>query len=167
MNIRFTILSILGLLISSLGLSQCQSTKIKLQKTAPFSITKSFYQDWMGGRPGNSGTTVQLYVDLNDEVQPDSLFFQNRATFIDSKPSDTGSLWVANFRKVVRRDINMTENPSGEYGNPVPEMTDFPFELAKDEAVLKYTKDKKIYYYKIIGITQKETLFYPTARPRN
>lgn len=167
MNIRLTALSILVLLIGSLGLSQCQSAKINLQKTAPFFITKSFYQNWTGGQPGNSGTTVQLYVDLNEEVQPDSLFFQNRATFIDSKPSEIGSLWVANFRKVVRRDINLTENPSGEYGNSVPEMTDFPFELAGDEAVLKYTKDKKIYYYKIIRIAQKETLFYPTARPRN
>lgn len=167
MKIRFTILSILGLLVSSIGLSQCQSAKTKLQKTAPFTITKAFYQDWMGGQPGNSGTTVQLHLSTDKSVQPDSLFFQNRVTAIDIKPSDEGNLWVANFRKVARKPINMTDNPRGEYGNPVPEMVNFPFELEKDEAVLKYTLDNKAYYYKISGITQKETIFFPAAKPRN
>jgi len=167
MKIRFTVLSAISLLLSSFALSQCQSAKIKLQKKAPFTITKSFYQDWMGGQPGNSGTTVQIYLSTDDIVQPDSLYFQNRIAMIDIKPTDKGSLWVANYRKVVRKDINMIDNPKGEYGNTVPEMTDFPFDLQKDEAVLKYTKNDKVYYYKISGLVQKEILFYPSAKPRN
>ena len=167
MNIRLIMLLVLGVFVSFFGLSQCQSTKIKLQKTVPFSITKSFYQDWMGGQPGNSGTIVQVFVNLTEDVQPDSLFFQNRVTQIDLKPSTEGKLWVANFKKVVRKDINLTDNPRGEYGNPVPEMIDFPFELEKDEAVLKYTLENKVYYYKITGIAQKETIFLQSIRSRN
>lgn len=167
MKTRFKIFSILSLLISSIGLSQCQSAKIKLQKKTPFTIQKAYYQDWMGGQPGNSGTTVQLMVNSTKEVQPDSLFFQNRVAHIEIKPSDKVKLWVANFRKVVRKDINMTDNPTGEYGNPVPEMTNFPFELEKDEAVLMYSKDAKVYYFKIAGLVQKETVFFPAAKPRN
>ncbi len=167
MIIRLITFGVIGSLISFFGLVQCQSAKIKLQKTVPFSVTDSYYQDWMGGQPGNSGTTVQLFVTTNDEIQPDSLYFQNRATYIDIKPTDKETLWVANFRKVVRRDINLTENPRGEYGNPVPEMMNFPFDLNKDEAILRYTKGDKVFYYKIMGIPQKETIFFPSAKPRN
>lgn len=166
MNLRFVVTNTVVIFISIFGLSQCETAKMKLQKTAPFTITQSFYQEWVGGQPGNSGTTLQLLVTVNDAIIPDSLYFQNRVTSVDTKPSKTGKLWVGNFQKVVRKDFNMTDTPQGEYGNKVPTMIDFPFDLKKDEAVLKYTKEGKSFYYKIVGIVQEESLYYPSARPR-
>jgi hypothetical protein len=167
MNIRFLVLIFLSIIIGLIGLTQCKGVKMKLQKKVPFIFSQVFSQDWVGGQPGNSGTTVQIFVSEVGTIQPDSLYFQNRVTQIDIKPTKKGSLWVANFRKVTRKDFNMTDNPKGEYGNPVPEMINFPFELEKNEAVLRYINEGKAYYYKIVGVKEKEPLFYPSAKPRN
>jgi len=160
MNIRLILIA----LISVLGLSQCK-TQYKLQKNPSFTVIKAFYQDWVGGQPGNSGTVVQIFTQDIINVKPDSLYFQNRVAVIDVKPAKTDGLWVANFRKEFRKEVVINDNPDKTVVTEVPETSNFPFELAKDEAVLRYMVDDKVYYYKITGIVKKETIFYPAARP--
>lgn len=163
--------SFLLFLIASMNafvLIQCSCVKPIFQKNPPFTITESHFQEWIGGQPGVSGTSVHILLSTIDEnVQPDSLFFNQSKAKIDIKTAEKGYLWVANFRKSAPRDINMHSEPKEEYGNTPPKMEVFPFELARDEAVISYyTKGKKA-YYKIIGLQKKETLFFPSANPRD
>jgi len=161
MPIRIIILSFLSITV----FSQCKAP-YKLRKQAPFTITEATYQDWVGGQIGNSGTIVSFFIsDTKEAIQPDSLYFHNRVTAIDIKPAQKGRLWVANFRTEIRKNPALNNHPVAISGEPVPEMKNFPFKLEKDEAVLGYTLNNKVYYYKISGIKQKEKLFYPAARP--
>lgn len=166
--IKKTFLLVLIVSTSVFILVQCSCVKPTFQENPPFTITESHFQEWIGGQPGVSGTSVHILLSAIDEnVQPDSLFFNQSKAKIDIKTAEKGHLWVANFRKSAPRDINMHGEPKEEYGNTPPKMEEFPFELAKDEAVIGYyTKEKKA-YFKIIGLQKKETLFFPSAKPRN
>ena len=44
-----------------------------------------------------------------------------------------------------------------EYGNKPPQMPeDSPFMIEKDEAILVFTQNDKLKYYKLTGIVEKE-----------
>jgi len=168
MNRQSFLLFFAILFLSIFSLTQCCSSKVTFQDTTPFTITKSFYQSWVGGLPDNSGVIVQLFVsDIAVDVRPDSLFFQKKKTKIDVKTNQQENLWIANFRNESGRDIQMHQDPRKEFENPIPKKEESPFELDEGEVVIRYTKAEKVYYYKISGITQKETVFFPVAKPKN
>lgn len=147
-------------------LAQCSCSKQVFKKTPPFDISDSHYQEWVGGIPGASGTSVHINLSAIDEgVQPDSLFFRQSKAKIDVKNAEKGHLWVANFRADSPRDINMHSDPQKEYGNAAPKMEVFPFELEKDEAVISYYSKGKLVYYKLSDLQKKETLFFPGTSP--
>jgi len=152
--------------MSVVVLTQCSCVKPSFQKNPPFSIAESHFQEWIGGQPGVSGISVHILLSTNDEnVQPDSLFFNQSKAKIDIKTAEKGHLWVANFRNNSPRDIIIHSEPKEEYGNTPPKIEVFPFELAKDEAVISYYTKGKLTYYKVSGLQKKETLFFPSAKP--
>lgn len=146
---------------------QCQLPKVSFQKNPDFQIKEVYAQDFTGGQPGNSGTNVIMQVIYQENIIPDSLYYQNRVSVIDVKSTASEVLWVGRFQKITRKVINLQENPNDEVSIPVPEMENFPFELKNEEAVLLYHDKEKSYYFKITGIKQKERVFFPTARPQN
>lgn len=165
---KISFLLVLIISTSVFILVQCSCVKSTFQENPPFTITESHFQKWIGGQPGVSGTSVHVLLSAIDEnVQPDSLFFNQSKAKLDIKTAEEGHLWVANFRKSSPRDIIMHSEPQEEYGNTAPKMETFPFELSGGEAVISYyTKEKKM-YYKITGLQEKETLFFPAAKPKN
>ena len=163
-----SILLILTIFMSVFIFTQCNCTKKTFQKTPPFTITEAHYQDWIGGQPGVSGTSV--YINLSaiaKNVIPDSLFFRQSKTKVDIKNAEEGYLWVANFNTNSDRDRNrnMHIEPSEEYGNKPPMIESIPFELAEGDAVMSYYTKGKLAYFKLSDLEKKETLFFPTARP--
>jgi len=154
--------------LSVFVLTQCSCSKTTFQNNPPFTITDSFYQDWVGGQPGVSGTSVHIYLaSVAENVIPDSLFFKQSKTKIDIKTAEKGHLWVANFNTNSDRDIHMHSEPKEEYGNKPHKLDSIPFELAEGEAVISYYTKGKLAYYKLSDLQKKETLFFPAARPRN
>jgi len=152
-------------LITLLG--QCKSNQIKFKEKPDFQIINSFYQDFIGGQPGNSGTLVFLTVTTSTELIPDSLYFQNRVAVIQSQTKENQKLWTARFQKTTRNEINLKENQNTNLSAEVPEMDAFPFKLQNDEAILLYHQNNTAYYYKLKGLKQKETIFFALNNPKN
>lgn len=168
MKTQFSVFFLSIFFISSFSFVQCCTPKKSFQTKTPFTITESFYQDWVGGVPGVSGTTIHLKIDdLESDVIPDSLFFREKGLKIELRSSVQGDLWLAHYSNQSKKDINMTDSPMGEYGNTAPEKTNFPYDLNKNEAVLSYYYKGAIQYYKLVNLEQKETLFLPATRPRD
>lgn len=165
MNKRFILLFLIAI-TSVFMFTQCSCSKTTFQKNPPFTISESYFQDWIGGVPGVSGTSVHISLSsLAENVIPDSLFFRQSKAKIDVKTAEKGHLWVANFRKSSPRDINMHSESKEEYGNTPPKMEVFPFKLADGEAVLSYYTNGKLAYFKLSDLQKRETLFFPAARP--
>jgi len=168
MNIRLLLLPIIFF-----SFIQCCPTKDGFQKKIPFTLTEFFYQDWMGGQAGVSGTTVQLIVkDIKSNVQPNYIYFKDRKEKIDIKTTERNDiLWIANFsnnlRSPVKKDINMQSNPKEEFGNTPPQITTKnSFDLKGNEAVISYFVGGVEKYHKLTNLIKKETLFYPAPQPK-
>ncbi len=162
-----TLLLFVFIISNSLIFIQCNSPKISFQTKTPFKITESYYQDWVGGIPGVSGTRIQLIIDnLKPDVIPDSLFFRGTRLKIEIRTNQKRTVWVAHYNDKPKKDFNMTDRPVGEYGNTLPKMTKFPFDLKKNNAVLSYYYKGILNYYKIENLRKKESLFYPAAKPK-
>jgi hypothetical protein len=162
MNFKFPLIFSVFILI----FCQCKSSKVTFQKNPDFEISEAYAQGFVGGMPGNSGTNVVIQVLPIENIIPDSLYYQNRVSNIDVKPGDNGVLWVARFQKITRKEINIANETTEDVSIDVPEMENFPFELEKNEAVLLYYQNNTAYYYKIEGIKIKDTIYYPSARPK-
>ncbi len=153
-------------MLSLVFLSQCTGSKSIFQQNPPFSVSDAHYQDWVGGQPGNIGTSVHINITAIDgNVRPDTLFFRDKKAAIYIKTGESSNLWVANFRSSTPRDINMYSDPKEEYGNKAPSNDKFPFELSENEAVISYYVNEKRLYYKITDLQKKQTLFLPSTKP--
>jgi hypothetical protein len=159
-------------IISLLVFSQCCTNKETTHKKTPFVIIESFQQDWIGGVPGVFGTTIQLIVDNSkSKVVPLSVYYQGRKENIDIKNSNEGSLWVANFsnqvEKDIKKDIIMSDNPLKEYGNTPPKIEDLPFDIGDKDIFVSYTYKDKTRFYKLLNVSKKQALFFPSTKPKN
>ncbi len=162
--VLYLVLAVIGIL----AFTQCTCSKPVFKQNPPFSVDNSHYQDWVGGVPGASGTSVHINLATIEEgVRPDSLFFRQQTTKIDIKNAEKGHLWVANFRTGAPRDIIMHGDPKEEYGNTAPNRNESPFELLENEAVISYVYKEKTLYFRLINLEKKETLQFPAAKPNN
>jgi len=148
-------------LLSFFSLIQCKTTSLKQTDQVPFSIKKSIYYNWIGGQPGISGTKVQFTLANVKQSQPDSLYFKGKVAKLFLKNIDDEQVWEANFTKQDTEDRQMTIDSQGEYGNHVPVTKPFPFVLAENEAMIKYTENNKSFYYKVVDIIKKNTVSFP------
>ncbi len=168
MNIRLIILPLI-----LFSFVQCCPTKNGFQKGAPFAIASSFYQEWVGGQADVSDLTLQIHLEnVKDGVQPEFIYFKNKKEKIAVKKVENGRvIWVTNFsdtnKNTLKKDVIMHADSKKEFGNTPPEiLTNFPFEIGENEAVISYQYKGKLAYYKLTELTQKETLFYPAAKPK-
>jgi len=152
-------ISLLILLISAMALTQCGEQKGVVQKNVPFTITEKTYQNWIGGKEGASGTFLRIKGDVKPYgIQFMSVFFHHKEQKVNATFEDGTFTIESNFFS-KKNDMNMTGDPSGEYGNKVPAAdkdADFPFDLKSNEAVLYYHVNGKEYYYKVTDIKKLE-----------
>lgn len=148
--------------------SQCSSSK-KMQEKAPVKITEVYSQDWVGGIQGaGGGTNVFIKIKGENTTLLDSLYFREK---IEKLELDTDNNYVAHFLSDVNRgpnDLIMNGDSKKEYGNSIPlKRKKFPFELKDDEAVVSYTDNGQIKYFKIQNIEDKPSLAFPSTPPTN
>ncbi len=156
-------ISLLIFLFSTIALTQCSQQKGVVQKNIPFTITEKTYQMWVGGKEGSSGTFLRIKGDIKPYgVQFMSVFFHQKEQKVNATFQDGTFTIESNFFNKEKDDMNMTGNPSGEYGNKVPAAkdTDFPFDLKNNEAVLYYHVNGKEYYYKVTDIKKLENKIF-------
>ena len=138
-----------GIFILTLFAS-CGSNK-DLQERAPAQFNEVYYTYTSNG--------IQLNIPVaaiqDQRMTMDAVYFHGMKS--DLKQSEEKpNLYVANFR-MGSEDMVMHEDPKEEYGNRPPQLPEeSPFSIEEDEAILVFTQNDKLKYYKLTGIVEKE-----------
>ncbi len=143
-----------------LNFTNCKTQSI--QQEAPFTLVEKSYFKWAGGKKGDQGTTIKIVGNFETtSLGFSSIYFQNyKFKVIPEIKANTFTL-IGN-RSSLKEDINMSGNALDEYGNKPPKLDEkIPFDLQKDEAVIEYSINGQIYFHKIKGVKQLETVYYP------
>lgn len=138
-----------GIFILTLFAS-CGSNK-DLQERAPAQFNEVYYTYTSNG--------IQLNIPVaaiqDQRITMDAVYFHGMKSDLkqsEEKPNH----YVANFR-MGSEDMVMHEDPKKEYGNRPPQLPEeSPFSIENDEAILVFTQNDKIKYYKLTGIVEKE-----------
>lgn len=122
----------------------------QFQKKAPFKIEQATYQNWVGGQPGIKGVIVQIKL-RSSQVALDSIYFRNMKVALESVKNTSDSIYIGHFQYPNTNIKHIYhEDSRKEYGNVVPDISrKIPFELQKDEAIVSYHFNEKVFYYKI------------------
>ncbi|MCF6348142.1 MAG: hypothetical protein L3J20_07575 [Flavobacteriaceae bacterium] len=145
--------------------TQCSSAQ-QFDKEAPFTISKAYYQDWVGGRQGSSGIliTFEIASEISKDIVLDSLFFNYKICKLEARSFNKKYSITGNFSKntYVERNIIMDVDPRKEMANKVPDVTiNFPFELSDNECIISYIIKEKRHYFKVTNLKKEKTIFYP------
>ncbi len=171
MNYLKNILFISTLSFLLVSFSQCSSSKKtskhttnKMEKNPSFTLKNAYYQHWTAGiEGGGSGITVVFTVEKNPEnVTFNQIYFKGMLQEI----TVNNNLYSANFKTSFnqRKDVIMSSEKNAEYGNSLPKKEiDFPFTIAKTDAVLVYTEATTKKYYTIKNIAKKAMQQFPSA----
>tara|TARA_R110001583_G_scaffold103863_3_gene251146 strand:+ start:33230 stop:33721 length:492 start_codon:yes stop_codon:yes gene_type:complete len=151
------LLSILVLGIILLSFSFCCATKSNMkdltQEKHPFKVTKSTYNNWVGGQPGVRGLKINITID-NPEIQLDTVFFRNKKMILKPSLISTSSTFIGVLTlSNTKTDYILHKNGGNEYGNKPPKVAlDIPWKLKENEAVVSYVYEGNTHYYKIENV---------------
>ena len=135
-----------------------------MTKKPPISFTKTYYQNWVGGRPGSSGILITLISDnAFKNIVFDSIYFNKNAVKLESQLTGDKLIVTGNFKQINPKDRNLilSADPKEEFGNKPPKKKyKIPFELNDNEAIISYFKKDKKRYFKLSDIQKEKTLYY-------
>jgi len=133
------------------------------QESAPFSVDEKTYFDWVGGKQGTKGVTIQITGSFQTtNLSFSKIFFQGHE--YEVVPQFMGSTFIleSTYTTFSGGDRQMSNAPGGEYGNPVPRVkSGIPFELEDDEAVILYSVNGREAFYKVTDIKKLDTVYRP------
>ena len=155
-------LSILLVSASNCGSSR-GSSAIQLEGNPPFVISEIYAQDWMAGvEEGGSGTNVHItFETLNKNLSIESVYFANKI-FLVRQEENNPKVFLGSYKAVSGRNIIMDTNPIKEAKNTPFQA--LPFELKNHEAVIKYSVDGTVGFFKISNVLLKPKIAYPAAK---
>tara|TARA_R100000935_G_scaffold9309_1_gene19124 strand:+ start:2285 stop:2728 length:444 start_codon:yes stop_codon:yes gene_type:complete len=121
-----------------------------LQQKAPANIGNAYYT--------LEGDIITLYIPVTaiqtNRVNLEAVYFRNKkANLVNS--SEYPGVYMATFN-MGKPDMIMSSDPKEEYGNKMPQKTEkMDFELNDDEAILIFTQNSKLKYYKLKGVKER------------
>lgn len=130
--------------------ASCGSNK-DLQERAPAQFDEVYYTY------NSNGIKLSIpVVSIQDQIiSLDAVYFHGMKSMLE-KSEEKPNLYVANFRTGTG-DMVMHEDPKEEYGNKPPQLPEeSPFSIDEDEAILVFTQNDQIKYYKLTGIVEKD-----------
>ncbi|MDX6745436.1 hypothetical protein SHK09_01425 [Polaribacter sp. PL03] len=156
-------MKILSILTILFGFSQCGSNS--LVKNPPFKVEKAFYNNWVGGQPGVTGTKLEIHLLAADAIAFDSLYFQNKITKVEVSKLENVVQLIGHFSTSKRknRDLVLDVDATKELQNTLPNIKKFPFELKDNEAIVSYKKGDKTLFYKLENINKVQSIAFPSA----
>ncbi len=121
-----------------------------LQEKAPATMESAYYT--------TEGDTITLYIPVttiqSNRVSLTGVYFRDKKADLIKSPDSPG-VYMATF-KMGKPDMIMSSDPKEEYGNKMPQkMEKMDFELNDDEAILIYTQNSKVKYYKLTGVKER------------
>ena len=154
--------------IMVLFFAQCKSG-YQFEENSAIQFGEPYYQTWVAGVEGG-GSGINLYIPITskpENIKLDSVYFRGKKSAIELSGNN---LFVGRFKSIAfqKKDLVMSNEPFGEYGNEVPDIPEkIPFNLKDDECIISFTENNKLKFIKISGIIKKEPIYYPSAPPRN
>jgi len=121
-----------------------------LQEKAPATIESSYYT--------MNGEVITLYVPVttiqSNRVSLEEVYFRNKRANLITSPENPG-VYMATF-DMAKPDMIMSSDPKEEYGNKMPQKSEkMDFELNDDEAILIFTQNSKVKYYKLTDVKER------------
>jgi len=129
--------------------SSCAGNK-DLQEKAPANLGTAYYT--------TQGEITTLYVPISsiqtNRVSLDSIYFRNKKAELTTDINTPG-VYFAKFNN-AKPDMIMSSDPKEEFGNKIPQKIEkMDFELNDDEAILIFTQNSKVKYYKLSGVKER------------
>jgi hypothetical protein len=156
-------LILLPIFILMMSFSQCD--KDSFDKKSPVDFNKMYFQDWVGGQPGSTGTLITLIGKTPAaQIVFDSIYFNKNIAKVTTQTNDEVLTITANLVKInpKDRDLILSGDSKEEFGNKPPKNTPIiPFEMADNEAIVSYILKGKKRYFRVKDIPKKKTLYYP------
>jgi len=148
---------------SNCGGAQTNS-KIAFEKNPPFTISESYYQNWVAGlKEGGSGTNVHIiFSTIQPDVAMQNIYFRNHKLEAKGNVNEPKQ-FVGYLKNDTPHNVIMDADPVKEAQNTPRQ--NFPFQLEENQAVLEYWFNGEKQYYKIPNLSQKELIPYPQANP--
>jgi len=158
-------ITIVSSILVIISFTQCGSAQ-KLDKKAPLTINKAYYQDWFGGRGTSKGTIVSIEFSniTSKKIIFDSIFFKGKLIKLEHTFSENKQTITGNFITNIQHDKNiiMDIDPKEEMANKVTDLNiNFPFELTDKECVISYFIRNKKHYYKLLNLKEEQPIYYP------
>jgi hypothetical protein len=152
------IIKTVSILVILLSFSQCGGST--LVKTPILKVEKAFYNKWVGGQPGVSGTKLEIHLEDAQEVIFVALYFQGKRTQVEVSKIDKFTRIIAHFSTSKRKNRNLILDAdiTKETGNTLPSLEEFPFQLKENESILSYKKENKTVYFKIENIKKVQSI---------
>lgn len=148
------------LIIVLAGFTQCSS--VRFENKYPFTIKEASYYTWNGGQPGVSGIKLTVPVVNAEKIDFKKLYFNNKSVTVEIQKEGAAMSVVGFFNTSNNPQDNlvMDSNTTKELNNKVPNLKEFPFKLAENEAVVSYLQNGKTRYIKIENLVKKESPKY-------
>ncbi len=129
--------------------ANCAGNK-DLQEKAPVKMDNAYYT--------TQGEIINLYIPVTtiqtNRVSLDSVYFRNKKAALVASPDSPG-VFIATFN-TGKPDMIMSSDPKEEYRNKIPQKTEkMDFELKDDEAILIFTQNSKVKYYKLTDVKER------------
>jgi len=145
------------------SLSFCAS-KQTYQMDFPQQIAAVYFQKVNSGE-GQVAPRTDFYIEfekpLAKEIVLDKVYFQNMVGVVEIESDTT---FVAHFyQDSTDHDLVLHSDPTKEYGNKAPIITEPKFDLQRTEAVLEYRKREKTFFYKILAIKERPMILNPSG----
>ncbi|TVZ26270.1 hypothetical protein JM83_1224 [Gillisia sp. Hel_I_86] len=121
-----------------------------LQEKEPATMDSAYYT--------TKGEEITFYIPVtaiqSNRVSLDEVYFRNKKANLTTSPDKPG-VYMATFQ-MAKPDMIMSSDPKEEYGNKLPQKTEkMDFELKDDEAILIFTQNSKVKYYKLTGVKER------------
>lgn len=135
-----------GFLFTSFLFTNCGGTK-NLQEVPPADLGQAYIIP--------QENKLIFYLPVNsiqtDAVSLDSIYFRSRKAPLSREEGN----YIAEF-KTGQEDLIMSSDPKEEYGNRLPvKLEKLPFDLEDNEAILVFTRDGQVNYFKLEGIKER------------
>ncbi|UMB59797.1 hypothetical protein MHL31_12000 [Lutibacter sp. A80] len=154
-KIVYLFISVIFIVVfKSCGLSNSTSN---FEQHPSFIINSAFYKNLDSRQPGVKGYIFQVDINNSNTVL-DSVYFRNASAKLEkdtttSKNSYVGTLMLPNRMQ----DFILHSDSKKEFGNKLPEISKkSPFQLTENEAVISFTVNNEIKYYKIPEVKKLE-----------
>lgn len=156
----------LTFLLISIFTFSCNSNKMVLQENPPFEVAEASFQKWFGGiqEAGRGMHFTLIFSEISEDVMVEKIYFRGKEETLKQN-AQNNKTYLATFVDKPKEDVILDSNPVKEMDNPRPSLTsEIPFELKADEALVQYQKGNKAFYFKIMNITEKEVIAYPSSK---